>query len=499
MELQFHKTAFPCLRQAVREIQNQEQTQEVRLSDAMPDIGRVLGAWGQVLIRGKQWLTGGMSVSGGVMAWILYAPEDGGEPRSVESWIPFQMNWDFPDTERDGTIRVACLMKGMDARSVSARKLMVRASVSLLGEALEPAQVDVYTPEELPEDVQLRRERYPVKLPREAGEKTFLLDEELTLPASAPAMEKLIRYDLQPELTDQKVMAEKVVFRGSANLQILYMAEDGRLSTWSFDIPFSQYTELEREYDQDAEANILLALTNLELEKDEDDRLRLKAGLVAQYVVNDRPVVEIVSDAYSPSRQVVPNIQQLEMPVILDELRETIRAEQTLAAEGGQAVDVAFFTEQPKQRRTENGVELEIPGMFQLLYMDDNGALQSGSARWEGKWTLPAGLDSQIEAATLLTGRPQVSMGGGSAEARGEVILNARTTAARGVPMATALDLGERIEPDPDRPSLILRRAGGGSLWDVAKRCGSTVEAIRQANHIQEEPDPEQILLIPVS
>lgn len=499
MELQFNKTDFPCLRQAAWETQTQEQTQEIRLPEAMPDIGRVLGAWGQVLIRGKQWLTGGMSVSGGVMAWVLYAPEDGSEPRCMEGWIPFQMTWDFPDTERDGAMRVTCLLKSMDARSVSARKLMVRACVSVLGEAWEPSRVELYTPGELPEDVQVLRGSYPVKVPREAGEKTFLLDEELTVPASAPAMEKLLRYELRPELIDQKVMSEKVVFRGSANLHILYLAEDGRLSSWDFEIPFSQYTELEREYDQDAAARVALALTSLELEKDEDDRLRLKAGLVGQYIVYERPLIEVVEDAYSPSRQVTPNVQPLQMPVILDERQETLRAEQTIPAEGSQVADVAFFTEHPKPRRTENGVIMEISGTFQLLYWDGSGDVQSGTARWEGECELPTGADSRVEAAAFLTGQPQAGIAGGSAELRGEVLVEALTTTAQGIPMVTALELGERIEPDPDRPSLILRRAGESRLWDVAKDCGSTVEAIRQANHLQEEPSPEQILLIPVS
>ena len=52
--------------------------------------------------------------------------------------------------------------------------------------------------------------------------------------------------------------------------------------------------------------------------------------------------------------------------------------------------------------------------------------------------------------------------------------------------------------PDPQRPSLVLRRAGGESLWDMAKKSGSTVAAIRSANKLTEEPKPGQILLIPV-
>ena len=66
------------------------------------------------------------------------------------------------------------------------------------------------------------------------------------------------------------------------------------------------------------------------------------------------------------------------------------------------------------------------------------------------------------------------------------------------IPMVTALDLGELRQPDPMRPSLILRRSEGKSLWELSKETGSTVLAIQEANGLQSEPDDTQMLLIPV-
>ena len=49
-------------------------------------------------------------------------------------------------------------------------------------------------------------------LPKEAGEKAFALDEELTPSRRRGA--KLLSAVLRPEIIDQKVMSDKVVFRG---------------------------------------------------------------------------------------------------------------------------------------------------------------------------------------------------------------------------------------------------------------------------------------------
>ena len=53
MEIEFQKAELPCLTAVVNEIQNGEQTQELRLPDDMPDVGKVLCAWGQTILRGK--------------------------------------------------------------------------------------------------------------------------------------------------------------------------------------------------------------------------------------------------------------------------------------------------------------------------------------------------------------------------------------------------------------------------------------------------------------
>ena len=81
---------------------------------------------------------------------------------------------------------------------------------------------------------------------------------------------------------------------------------------------------------------------------------------------------------------------------------------------------------------------------------------------------------------------------------RGEVLMQTVTMGVKTVPMAVAVELGEPVPKDPHRPSLILRRAGNDDLWNLARKNGSTVEAICQANGLQGQPDPQQMLLIPV-
>ena len=71
MELQFEKQEIDHLRQALGSVKDQELTQEIRLTDTMPDVGRVLAGWGQPVLRSKEWQGSQIGASGGVMVWIV--------------------------------------------------------------------------------------------------------------------------------------------------------------------------------------------------------------------------------------------------------------------------------------------------------------------------------------------------------------------------------------------------------------------------------------------
>lgn len=498
MELQFDKTVIPCMRTALRDAQVQEQTQDVRLPDGMPDIGKVLSSWGQVVIRSKEWHSGGVSVSGGVMAWVMYTPEDGTEPRCVDSWLPFQMNWDFDEPQNDGAICLKPLLRSIDSRTVSARKLMVRSVVNVLMEAMVSCDAELYSPGQLPDDICILKNTYPVQMPVDAGEKAFALEDTVILPDSQPPVEKLYRYQLQPELTEQKVLADKIIFRGNANLHIVYRSTDGRLHSCDFEIPFSQFGELKSEHDADSIAKVCFAITNLEVEHTEGGVLAFKAGLTGQYVIYDCQNIEVVEDAYSPVRQVMPQSMKLQLPAVLDSTEHMVNAEQTIDADAAYVADVAFYPDHPRIRRVSDGITAELCGNFQTMYYDENDSIQCANSRWEEEWSMRASQEATIDMELDCCGNCHSAVNGMNIRAQGCIKLAATTWAQDGIVMVNGLEVGEIREQDPNRPSLILCRASKEGLWSLAKRTGSTVEAIKKANNLDTEPDGDKILLIPV-
>lgn len=490
MELEFEKTVIPCLNRKIRDVQGLEQTLELRLPDGMPDIGNVLGAWGQCILRGKEWRSTEVGVSGGVMVWVLYQPVEGGAPQSVEAWLPMQQKWGLTDSQREGIIRTGWQLHSVDARTLSVRKLMVRASVQVLAEVLEPMEVQLALPGSVPEDVQMLRREYPAQVLREAGEKTFQLEDMLDLPSGAMAPEKLLYCRVVPGLAEQKVVGSRAVFRGVARCHVLYIGVDGHLHSADPEMNFGQFEDLERSYEDTAVLSTWLDITSFEPEL-QDGQIRIKCGLTAQYTVHDRVMVDLVEDAYSPIRSVKINTERQPLPTLLDRTRKIMQPEAEYS--GGRIVDAVLYVEHPTVHRAGNLTEMDFAGVLQVLAYNDEGCLEGNQLRWNEQWELPVDTGAQIYPEVLSISDPQ--SGGGRITAQLEAQADAVADSIGDA--VTAMELSEPTLPDPNRPSVILRRVEG-SLWDLAKMTGSTVEAIRTANHLTQEPADHSVLLIPI-
>ena len=494
MELQFDKKMVSCLQNLIQEVQNQEQTQEVKLNDSMPDIGRVLGAWGQVLLRGKEWYPGEIGISGGIMAWVLYIPEDGGNIQCVEAWMPFQTKFNFGDIGKDGTVKTKCILRSIDARSTSARRLMIRAGIGVECTATVNSQIECYCPEECNPDIQLLRKKYPLKIPREAGEKQFALDSELTMPNSLQKIHKLLHYTLKPEISDCKVVSGKGVFRGVGNLHILYLTQEGEICTADFELPFSQYTDLNDEYAENSEMDISPVVTNLEIDVNGDDRLHVKASIAAQHTIYATEVIEMVVDSYSPHR--VVNVQNtcVQVPAVLDSNQQQVKVVFPMDITGCKVLDICFYPDYPVIRRSNRIAQINTPGVFQMLYIDQEGTMQSTTGRAESQTEIDVDEGCSLQGIANLKGKPYI----GNNDVCADIFLTVRTYTDEGFDMVSGIEYSEPNEADDFSPSMILQRVNNATLWDIAKSCGSTVDAIVNANQLQGEPNYGQMLLIPV-
>ena len=129
MELDFQETQVEYLNRILCDTVIFEQTADIVVPDALPDIDRVVDAFGTVLIRSEECSAGSAAAAGVVQAGVLFVGEDG-TVGNIPAEIPFSVRRDFSREEEDCTLQCRCSLTAVDARPLNSRKLLVRVSLS---------------------------------------------------------------------------------------------------------------------------------------------------------------------------------------------------------------------------------------------------------------------------------------------------------------------------------------------------------------------------------
>ena len=183
MELVFEAQSIDYLRPVFTKAAAQEQTQELIVPDSYPDCGRIVFTGACAVMRGKEARDGSVVVTGGVRAGLLYVPEDGTEPRALSCYLPYSIRVDDPAATAAMQLQACCHVRSADARLINSRKILVRADVVCMLTGFEQASQEIRTLKDAPAALQTKAAEYRCVLPREFGEKSVTMTEDLELSA----------------------------------------------------------------------------------------------------------------------------------------------------------------------------------------------------------------------------------------------------------------------------------------------------------------------------
>ena len=314
------------------------------------------------------------------------------------------------------------------------------------------------------------------------------------MPVGMPAVSKVIGCRLFPSVSEQKVLANRLVFRGKCSLQLRYLTEDGEQQLWQTELPFSNYTELRNEYDTSVTAWIVPAVTALETELNDMGQLVLRADISGQYTVFDRMLLKIVEDAYSPHRDVQPQVRSINVPALLDRRELVIPIQTPVGSDMDRFEAPMILYRQPYVTSEEDGLIVGVSGEIQIVGHDREGAWICDNLRFDEHTSFAGAYENRLE---LWPGMTSFIDYGGSA-VTGEIGVTAFSYQSEPMNVLTGIEIGELKPADSHRPSVVVKRAGEEDLWTLARQYGSTVDAICKANQINDEPHPGMMLLIPV-
>ncbi|MDR0446977.1 MAG: DUF3794 domain-containing protein, partial [Oscillospiraceae bacterium] len=306
MEISMTREKLSFAENILRDTRTAEETAEVIVPDALPDILHILGADAELTVRSKESYEGRVSIFGTAMVGVVYAPEGGGGARRVNAELPFTITAESPRITPACRVTARVEPRLVTASAVNPRKLSVRVTVSADINCYVNAELEIPSGVTADDEtlVELLRGEEELSIPVDILEKIFTVSDEYQIPAALPPVGELLKSAVTLTAEDTRVVGSKLIFKGAANVSLLYSPPDGSdIVPASFETEFSQILELENA-DSDSEFELIPLLTYAHLDAGGTataDARRISAELrvAAQCVARAKRRLSLVRDAYS--------------------------------------------------------------------------------------------------------------------------------------------------------------------------------------------------------
>ncbi len=503
MELQRNQATLDFWELAADFTAVEEEHAELIVPDHSPDIAKILSAEGNVFLRSSEMRDGKATLSGTVQVSVLYIPEKSALVQSVSYSLPFQMSEACP---QDCTvIHPALALEDLSARMLNPRKLRLQCRVSANISAYRFLSAGytcgVTADQEL--CLELKPQQETVSIVTAIAEKDFSYQDTLRLPQNRGAVAAVLCSSIHSTVEDAKIIGTKAVVKGRYLAAFLLKYDSGACENSCFDLPFSHIADLDAP--QDAVLSASLITTNLTAEPigndDDGSELRISVESRLQLAVSEMRELTVIEDLYSTAFDLTTERQELRL---LDAAEVQIRRQvwQDTLEIGVPAERVLLISAScgPVTQGSGELPELRTTLRLHALYLTEDGRILSAERSAEVSQPCADAAESLRcwascgeEISSVMTTDGMVL--------RIPVDFHLKPRRFHSVSYVSAINFDEKaIQDAENQPSLVLRKKRREeSLWEMAKRHGSTVRDILSANGCaaEDELPADRMILIP--
>jgi hypothetical protein len=359
-------------------------------------------------------------------------------------------------------------------------------------------------------NIQLKKLPVEYMVGRMHAEKTTLISENVEINPSKPPVISVIRSSVCLPSPETKVIANKLVVKGNAELCILYSCEDAgkpAMETMKYTLPYSQIIDMDG-IDENCSCFVRAQAVNCDISPDANNTFKCEFTVNLDCTAVRTSHTELVTDLYSTRYDTdftVTPVRICRPPV---PLCEHITAKYTLEHEEAieKIYDVWCCTRNISVKADEETGSLMLSGMLKYSALvrgtDGKPLLIEKENAYEHKIPLDcigsgsvAETDAEVQGCTYTLASNNRIMITADITVSGRICRYSEAEAVTDI----SVDNRESGKRQSDCALKLYFANEGESIWDISKKYGTSVKAVMEENDLyDEELSSDSMLLIPI-
>ncbi len=281
-----------------------------------------------------------LSLDGSVEIKMLYLTEGSDAIHCIEQHYTYSKSVEIgksavPDGE-DVFIKLTPHADYCNCRAVSSRRVDIRGAVST---KIRITAIKDYSMPRLPENIQIRKKELLCCANITCAEKQFSVREEIE--TGAQGLDCIIRSSATPKISDVRVIADKVVVKGTITVNAAYGISEAeshgchKTEQMSADIPLSQIVDI-NELSDNCSCSAEIDILSCELSCSTDSGLiGCNIGAICRVTCRDDKTIQLPIDAFSTEYETDLSMGQIRLTGACSQIIKQLAVKTQLTSECG--------------------------------------------------------------------------------------------------------------------------------------------------------------------
>ncbi len=477
---------------------------DITLPDYCRDIKSVLCCNVEPGISGVDITGNRITAMGSAVVRLIYVGDDD-KISCFEQNYPVSKYVEMSGLPQDAAVLVKAKTSYVNCRAVSPRRVDVHGCIAVIFSAVSCESSEIVSAAS-GEGLQLKQEPMQTCCAIGCVSKLFDMSEVIALPSESGKLKSIIHAEAVPDINETKTVNNKILVKGDLLLKISFCCEDSSVVRQEHSLPINRIVELEGLNENSiCDVKVDVSSLDVKLQADESgDMSRLDAAAVLSVSVYGYKelVCASVLDAYSLKGDVKLSTNSVccENPVA--DLNETFVLSAPLDFSSKPASKILdYWCSDLTCVNTYADDKLELSGAVTVCVLYSDGEEKPCFAKHRLDYRHAKDISAQCQELRyephIAVSAVAVSGSGNELNARVQFTADGCAFSQNKLVAVTDIAMEDGVRERADYPAITVYFGDKGeTLWDIAKKYNTTVEAVRRRNSLNTDKLNDSTMLI---
>ena len=479
--------------------------EDINVPDINPDVYKILYPSARVYIKNSETIVDKVIIDGRILIDVLYVADTEDRPLdSLNISADFTHAVDIVGAMPRMKEQIDTAIQHIECQVINSRKVNVKVIMDIACMVEDIYEIEVPLDAKGSDYIQILREPLGIKGIIGVNKDKYNVKEEIRPEANDLSINEVLKTDLQAIVKNSESMEGKIQVQGNLVYNILYKSEENELGNMLGEVPFAQYIEVpEADEGMEAIAYAKVKESYTEISNDGESELNkivLNASIDIIGKSYNNTTTEVLTDMYSPKFEISMDKKLYDIDEFLYKGSNSVVIKDSLKIkQGSPEIKRVFFLDvkpqilETKIMEDKVGIEgiVEVCALYRSSFAGESMNCITGQFPYKliidmpgVRTTMHSRINCYVENINYaVVGENLIDV---------RVVLNAMAYIydRTGKNLITNIDKTEGSKPDySSLPAVTIYVVSpGDTLWKIAKRYNTTVDALARLNNIQ-NPD----------